>query len=1011
MKLYSWKVGFFLIAATATVRAGGSGISFDNSMGPGGSPTGPNYIIPASMGTQRGGNLFHSFSQFNLLNGETADFTATGSTGAINNIIARVTGGNASSIDGTIESSIAGANLFLLNPSGVMFGPNAKVNVTGAFSVGSPDYVKFADGTGKFNTSLGGNDVLTSANVSAFGFLSTAPRPVQFSHSNLSFAAGSNVSVISGDITLDRASLLAPDGKVSFFSARSSGELPFDPSNPSASFGTSTVGSFGNVTFQNGSKVAIDSAQGGGQVMIRGGAIVFQNTSQITSINSGSAVGGSIEVDAQSLSFFDNSNVLTSAASGGAAGNIDVTAQNLTIDGSASPSGNLVDKAGLASDCNPNAGGNAGNITATVAGNLSIKGGGEIATETFSTGAAGNIKVQTLSLSIDGSGAQRTFTGITSSSQQTIGSGMGGDGGLVSIEASGGVSIIAGGAITADTFSKGQAGDVDLRALSLAIDGSSEPTFFTGISSASDRGANGNGGAVDLTITDSVSIKGSGAVSTATAGAGDAGDITLQAANLTIDSGSVVGGLTGIASQAEQGSTGKGGNINLNIRGQVELVNAGEISADTTSSQPGGDVLLHAGSLTIDGSLAQNNFTGISSSTGYPSQLGGTPSRGQGGNLTVNVDHSLNCTGGGGIEEESFSNGNAGTLNVTVGGTLSLTNGGFISGDTFANGIGGSVTVTAPSIYIDASGPDGAGAVVETLTGIASDSNAHFSSSGTGDSGSVLVTASDSLTITNGGRVAALTETGGNGGDVMVNTAGSISLANAAEISAASSGTGTAGSVTINVGTLELNDASSVATSAVAADAGSIDITAANKISIINGSSITTSAAANGGSIDLKVAGLVYLLNSDITATAGKLKQAGSAGSGGNITIDPQFVVLDDGLISANAAEGQGGNILIITNDFLNTHSMITATGSTDGTITISAPNLDLSGSLLGLPNILVNNEDRLRGSCARAINHEFSSLIVVGRGGTEASPEELQSDFGLGVLLIGLNPVTRTTP
>src|SRR2546421_12959605 len=67
-----------------------------------------------SGGTQRGANLFHSFSQFNLVKDESATFTGPSS---VQNILARVTGGP-SSIDGTIRSDIQGANLFFLNPAG-----------------------------------------------------------------------------------------------------------------------------------------------------------------------------------------------------------------------------------------------------------------------------------------------------------------------------------------------------------------------------------------------------------------------------------------------------------------------------------------------------------------------------------------------------------------------------------------------------------------------------------------------------------------------------------------------------------------------------------------------------------------------------------------------------------------------------------------------------------------------------------------------------------------------------
>src|SRR5690349_6755108 len=79
------------------------------------------YSIPASLGQTRGPNLFHSFSQLDLTQGQTASFSGPSS---IQNVLARVTGGAASSIDGTLQCTIPGANFYLINPAGVMFGPN-----------------------------------------------------------------------------------------------------------------------------------------------------------------------------------------------------------------------------------------------------------------------------------------------------------------------------------------------------------------------------------------------------------------------------------------------------------------------------------------------------------------------------------------------------------------------------------------------------------------------------------------------------------------------------------------------------------------------------------------------------------------------------------------------------------------------------------------------------------------------------------------------------------------------
>ena len=98
----------------------------------------PNYAITPDLGQQTGGNLFHSFSTFNLATGEQANFSAGN---GIQNIIARVTGGEVSSINGTINSE--SASLWMINPAGWLFGADAKINVNGAFHVSTADSVRF----------------------------------------------------------------------------------------------------------------------------------------------------------------------------------------------------------------------------------------------------------------------------------------------------------------------------------------------------------------------------------------------------------------------------------------------------------------------------------------------------------------------------------------------------------------------------------------------------------------------------------------------------------------------------------------------------------------------------------------------------------------------------------------------------------------------------------------------------------------------------------------------------
>jgi filamentous hemagglutinin family protein len=176
----------------ALLGLGHAQITLDGSLGPRGALTGPHYTISDRMGQTRGSNLFQSFGQFNLSQGESATFTGPNT---IANILSRVTGGQPSTIDGTIRSQIPGAHLYLINPSGVMFGPNASLDVSGSFYVSTADYLRLADGA-RFSARLSETSTLSVAPPAAFGFLGPTPAAIVVQGSTLQVPAGSTMALV-----------------------------------------------------------------------------------------------------------------------------------------------------------------------------------------------------------------------------------------------------------------------------------------------------------------------------------------------------------------------------------------------------------------------------------------------------------------------------------------------------------------------------------------------------------------------------------------------------------------------------------------------------------------------------------------------------------------------------------------------------------------------------------------------------------------------------------------------
>jgi hypothetical protein len=247
--------------------------------------------------------------------------------------------------------------------------------------------------------------------------------------------------------------------------------------------------------------------------------------------------------------------------------------------------------------------------------------------------------------------------------------------------------------------------------------------------------------------------------------------------------------------------------------------------------------------------------------------------------------------------------------------------------------------------------------------------------------------------MSGGSRISSSTYDGtGDGGHVAIQADKDMSFTGPfSGVYSVSSGAGTGGDIQLKAAEISLNDGAQLsASSKGSGDAGDIDITAGGSFISRNSKVSTSSKNADGGNINITAPYMVHLKDSEISASVG----GGASTVGGNISIDPQFVILDHSRIIANAYEGQGGNIRIVANVFLaDPHSVVDASSALgiDGVVDIRAPITEISGTLVPLGEDFISAFELLREPCmARIRGGKYSSFIVSGRDGLPTEPGRL---------------------
>jgi filamentous hemagglutinin family protein len=166
-----------------------------------------NNQINISGGTQAGSNQFHSFQQFGVNAGQTANFIANPN---IANILGRVTGGDASLINGMLKVSGSNANLYLINPAGIVFGKDASLNIPAAFTATTANGIGF--GNGNWFNAIGSNNYASlTANPTSFGFSGLSGSIVNAG--NLSVNPGQSIALVGGTV-VNTGTIAAPGGDI-----------------------------------------------------------------------------------------------------------------------------------------------------------------------------------------------------------------------------------------------------------------------------------------------------------------------------------------------------------------------------------------------------------------------------------------------------------------------------------------------------------------------------------------------------------------------------------------------------------------------------------------------------------------------------------------------------------------------------------------------------------------------------------------------------------------------------
>ncbi|MGM3309149.1 two-partner secretion domain-containing protein [Anabaena sp. WFMT] len=301
--LYSFYLSLYLLALLTSVFIAKKAIAQivpDNTL-PVNSQVQPGCTVcEINGGTVRGVNLYHSFQKFSVPTNGQALFN---NSPTIQNILTRVTGSSISNIDGLIRAN-GNANLFLVNPNGIIFGNNASLNIGGSFVASTANSLKFADGT-QFSTQTVENTSLLTITTPIGLQYGSNPGKIQVQATNkLRVQPNQTLALIGGDITLEGTTLGTSEGttletsgeRIELGSVAEEGLVKLTAINQGFSFGYDGIKNFGDI--QLAASTIDTSGITGGEIRVQTRNLRMIEGSRMTSLNLGSLPGGTMSINA-----------------------------------------------------------------------------------------------------------------------------------------------------------------------------------------------------------------------------------------------------------------------------------------------------------------------------------------------------------------------------------------------------------------------------------------------------------------------------------------------------------------------------------------------------------------------------------------------------------------------------------------------------------------------------------------------------------------------------------------